>query len=75
MKLFNQARKYGPRLVAAVAMPLALVPNLAHAALDAAVTTAVTDAKTDLLTLISALTVAGVAIWVGSLIYRRFKVK
>ena len=45
----------------------------ANAALDAAVTAAITTAQTDLLALFSALTAAGVAIWVGKLIYNRFK--
>jgi hypothetical protein len=47
----------------------------AHAALDAAVTTAITAAQTDLLALLGALTAAGLAIWVASLIYRKFKPK
>lgn len=47
----------------------------AHAALDAAVTTAITTAQTDLLALFSALTAAGVAIWVGRMIYNKFRVK
>lgn len=45
----------------------------AMAALPEAVTTAVTTAQTDLLALFGALTTAGVAIWVGKLIYNRFK--
>lgn len=45
----------------------------ANAALDTAVTTAITTAQTDLLSLFSALTAAGVAIWVGKLIYNKFK--
>lgn len=59
---------------------LALIPAFvaaatgsAMAALPEAVTTAVTTAQTDLLALFGALTTAGVAIWVGKLIYNRFK--
>ena len=47
----------------------------AHAALDAAVTTAITTAQTDLLALLSALTAAGVVVWVARLIYARFRFK
>lgn len=49
--------------------------GMANAALDSAVTAAITSAQTDLLALFSALTAAGVAIWVGRLIYRKFAVK
>lgn len=45
------------------------------AALPVAVTTAIGDAQTDLIALFAALTAAGVAIWVGKLIYARFSVK
>jgi len=47
----------------------------AHAALDAAVTTAITTAQTDVLALLTALTAAGVAIWVGRIIYNKFRVR
>jgi hypothetical protein len=47
----------------------------AHAALPEAVTTAITGAQTDLLALLGALTTAGVAIWVGRVIYNKFKVR
>jgi len=51
------------------------VAGASHAALDAAVTTAVTTAQADLLALYSALTAAGVVIWVARMIYRHFKVR
>ena len=63
------------------AAKLALVGSVAsmaaasHAALDTAVTTAITTAQTDILSLLTALTGAGVAIWVGRLIYRKFTVR
>jgi len=47
----------------------------AHAELPTAVTGAITSAQTDMLALFSALTVAGAAIWVARLIYKRFSVK
>ncbi|WP_296511240.1 hypothetical protein [Rhodoferax sp.] len=47
----------------------------ANAALDSAVTAAITTAQGDLLALYGALTAAGVAIWIGRLIYRKFTVK
>jgi len=47
----------------------------AMAAVPEAVTTAITGAQTDLLALLAALTTAGVAIWVGRLIYNKFKVR
>lgn len=46
-----------------------------HAALSTEVTTAITTAQTDLLALYAALTAAGVVIWVGRLIYRKFVVR
>lgn len=60
--------------LAAVAAPAGLVGS-AHAALSTEVTTAITTAQTDLLALYAALTGAGVAIWVGRLIYRKFVVR
>lgn len=74
MKLFKQARKYCARIVAAGAATGGIVGS-AHAALDTAVTTAITTAQTDLLALYGALTAAGVVIWVGRLIYRKFVVR
>jgi hypothetical protein len=47
----------------------------ANAALDTAVTTAITTAQTDLIALYTALTGAGVVIWVARLIYRKFSVR
>jgi hypothetical protein len=58
-----------------VLAPVASFAAASHAALDSAVTTAITTAQTDLLALLAALTTAGVAIWVGRLIYRKFTVK
>jgi len=57
------------------AMALASAFGAAHAALPEGVTTAITGAQTDLLALFGALTAAGVAIWVGRVIYNKFKVK
>jgi hypothetical protein len=61
--------------LAALSAAASLVTLPAHAALDAAVTTAITTAQTDLLALFSALTAAGVVIWVGKMIYSKFRVK
>lgn len=65
-----------------VALRLSAIPafvvatsGAAHAALPTEVTTAITTAQTDLLSLMSALTLAGVAIWIGRLIYNKFKVR
>ncbi len=58
-----------------VAFPILAAAAASHAALDSAVTTAITTAQTDMLALLSALTTAGVAIWVGRLIYRKFAVR
>lgn len=55
--------------------PVLVAMGSAHAALPEGVTTAITTAQTDLLALFSALTAAGVAIWVGRVIYNKFKVR
>lgn len=60
--------------LAAVAA-LAGLMGSAHAALPEAVTTSITTAQTDLVALYAALTAAGVIIWVGRLIYRKFTVR
>lgn len=57
------------------ALALLTAFGAAHAELPAAVTTAITGAQTDLLALFAALTAAGVAIWVGRIIYNKFRVK
>jgi hypothetical protein len=62
------------RLGAIPAVVMASVGS-AHAALATEVTTAITSAQTDLLALMGALTTAGVAIWVGRLIYNKFRVR
>ena len=62
--------KKGALLLAVIAMT---VP--AQAALAVAVTSAITTAQTDLLALLSALTAAGVVVWVARLIYARFRVR
>lgn len=62
------------RPAAASALLLSLLGS-AHAALPAGVETAIEGVQTDLLALLAALTTAGIAIWVGTVIYRRFKVK
>jgi len=54
---------------------LSALGGTVFAAVPTAVTDAITAAQTDLLAVMSALTVAGAAIWVGRLIYRRFTVK
>lgn len=60
----------------AVAVTLGLITmQQAHAALDAAVTTGITDAKTDILALLSALTAAGIGVFVARVIYRYFKLR
>lgn len=59
-------------LAAAVA---ALSTGAAMAEVPAEVTAAIASAKTDLLSLLAGLTAAGVAIWVGSVLYNRFRVK
>ena len=67
--------KFTSAKLAIVAAVVAVASIPAHAALDAAVTTAITTAQTDLLALLSALTAAGVVVWVARLIYARFRVK
>lgn len=59
-------------IAAAVA---ALSTGAAMAEVPAEVTAAIASAKTDLLSLLAGLTAAGVAIWVGSVLYNRFRVK
>lgn len=61
--------------LAAISAAAAASIGSANAALDTAVTAAITTAQTDLLALYAALTTAGVAIWIGRLIYRKFSVK
>lgn len=62
-------------LGATVAVSAMMVPHMAHAALDEAVTTGITAAKTDLIAVYAALTTAGVAVFVGRVIYRLFKLR
>lgn len=57
------------------AIPAFVSAGAAHAALDAAVTTGITTAQTDLLALLAALTTAGIAVFVGRVIYRYFKLR
>lgn len=69
--------KFTHKKVAALSA-LALVSGLsqnAMAALDPAVTAAITTAQGDIISLLVALTTAGAAIWVATMIYRRFKVR
>ena len=54
---------------------LSAFPALSFAALDAAVETGITAAKTDLLALLAALTTAGIAVFVGKVVYRYFKLR
>lgn len=63
------------QLALSVAAVAALAAGSANAALDTAVTTAITTAQTDLIALYTALTGAGVVIWVARLIYRKFSVR
>jgi hypothetical protein len=72
---WSETMKKLPKWLAALVAAGALTMQQAHAALDTAVTTAITTAQTDLLALLSALTTAGVAIWVGRLIYNKFRVR
>lgn len=65
-----------------VALRLAAIPAFvaattgsAMAALPTEVSTAITGAQTDLLSLLSMLTTAGIAIWAGTVLYNRFKVR
>ena len=69
----NKTQKFAR--LSAIAAAAAAGVGSANAALDAAVTTAITSAQGDLLALYGALTAAGVAIWIGRLIYRKFTVK
>jgi hypothetical protein len=73
-KEFSMFKKLQAMFLAFIGLMFGAMSS-AHAALDAAVTTAVTTAQTDLLALYGALTAAGVAIWVGRLIYRKFTVR
>jgi len=61
---------------------LAFVPALvaagmgaAQAAVPTVVTDGITTAQTDIATLLGSLTAAGIAIWVATVIYNRFRVK
>lgn len=69
----NKTQKFGRLAVISAAAAASI--GSANAALDTAVTAAITTAQTDLLALYAALTTAGVAIWIGRLIYRKFTVK
>lgn len=62
------------RILGAVTLA-ALSTGAAFAEVPAEVTAAIASAKTDLLSLLAGLTAAGVAIWVGSVLYNRFRVK
>jgi hypothetical protein len=66
-------KKLNAALVVASLGAFAAVP--AHAALDEAVTTAINLATTNMGLLYSALTAAGVTIWVARMISARFKVR
>lgn len=63
------------KYAALIGSALVVASQASHAALDTAVTTAISSAQTDLLSLMTALTTAGAAIWVGRLIYNKFKVR
>lgn len=69
---FNRKRA---ALFAALLVAGMSVQQAAHAALDAAVTTSISTAQTDLVALYTALTGAGVVIWVARIISRRFSVR
>lgn len=68
------SKKLGSRLALVPAF-VAATGGVAHAALDVAVTTGITTAQTDLLALLAALTTAGIAVFVGRVIYRYFKLR
>jgi hypothetical protein len=70
--MFNKLKSYA---VVAASAGSFLAAGSAHAALPTEVTAAITAAQTDLLALFAALTVAGAAIWVGRLIYRKFSIR
>lgn len=53
----------------------AVVSQNAAAALDPSITAAIATAQADIISLLVALTTAGAAIWVATMIYRRFKVR
>lgn len=67
--------RFNALFVALIAMIGAGFTLPAAAELPTAVTTAITGAQTDLLALFAALTAAGVAIWVGRIIYNKFRVR
>lgn len=69
----NVLRKFGAKVAAPLALvPLALVGNSAHAAVDADVLAAVTTAGADLLIVAAAVTGIMAALWAAMLIKRKF---
>jgi len=62
-------------LLAPMALAAVALSSSVQAAVPESVTAAITTAQTDLLSLLAALTAAGVAIWVGRVIYNKFKVR
>jgi len=61
--------------LAALAAGALLLAQQAYAAVPEAVTDGIDTATTDMTTVYTALTSAGVVIWVGRLIYNRFRVR
>lgn len=72
---FQMKKALMAKLALMGASAAALLAAPAHAALDVAVTTGITEAQTNLLAVYSALTTAGIAIWVGKVIYNKFRVR
>jgi hypothetical protein len=56
----------------AVAATTLGVAAASHAAVDPAITTAITGAQTDALTVVTALTVMGAAVWGANYVRRKF---
>lgn len=57
------------------AIAFVTVTGVAHAALDPAVGTGITAAQDDLVDLYGLLTVAGLAVFVAAVVYRKFKLR
>lgn len=72
MRVFSRMKA----VLFAFAMAIAgLLPAVSHAALDAAVTTGIITAQIDLVALLSAMTAAGIVVFVARIIYRYFKLR
>lgn len=74
MKQSAFTRKLG-RVLAVVGLGFGAAVPMAHAALPEGVTTAITTAQGDLVSLLTALTSAGLVVFVARVIYRYFKLR